>query len=179
MIPGFPEFTQFPTQSQLLNQRENKRSIFDCAPQGVIANNGARFTQKALAFSRIKRCSHHEASANGLVMQGVISPHNSQGASKLLINQTSAFKRRPCLLPLLVAEGGGINYCSRLAFVYPICFLSFIPPVFLLLCFIRFLANVDALFLNRRSIHSSNHQLVRPGHILEEHTPTYQRSWWL
>lgn len=34
VIPGFPEFIQFPTQSRLLNQRENKRSIFDCAARG-------------------------------------------------------------------------------------------------------------------------------------------------
>lgn len=60
------------------------RSIAERGTRG-----SARFTQAG--SSRIEGCSHRGEQAGRSRGRGVISPHNSEGASKLLINQNLCF----------------------------------------------------------------------------------------
>jgi len=93
-------FTRFPTirQSRFLIS-ENKCSIYDRTPQGSRsgAGHGSIYTEGICFLADWKMLSYQRTGWS--CSRGVISPHNSEGASKLLINQNLRSQEKTLPIP--------------------------------------------------------------------------------
>lgn len=106
MIPGFPSLHNFLRNlGSLISERTNVRSSIVDARRGYHRIAELDVHRRVSPSRGLKDAFTTNQRTGWSCRRGVISPHNSQGASKLLINQNRCFhKRRPC--PYSRALGG-------------------------------------------------------------------------